>query len=117
MPHFGMLRPSIWAMQTDRMGSGTCSTANTLRAAPPKETAPLKLYPRTKEIYVITVLTQDREAINKKRNTVVIKILPAVEREDVVESKVVYYDYDLRIRAFKKLYEQVMDASCLPCED
>ena len=52
-----------------------------------------------------------------KRNTVVIKILPAVEREDVVESKVVYYDYDLRIRAFKKLYEQVMDASCLPCED
>ena len=31
--------------------------------------------------------------------------------------KVVYYDYDLRIRAFKKLYEQVMDASCLPCED
>lgn len=77
----------------------------------------LELYPRTKEIYVITVLTQDREAINKKRNTVVIKILPAVEREDVVESKVVYYDYDLRIRAFKKLYEQVMDASCLPCED
>ena len=75
------------------------------------------MYPRTKEIYVITVLTQDREAINKKRNTVVIKILPAVEREDVVESKVVYYDYDLRIRAFKKLYEQVMDASCLPCED
>ena len=54
---------------------------------------------------------------DKKRNTVVIKILPAVEREDVVESKVVYYDYDLRIRAFKKLYEQVMDASCLPCED
>jgi hypothetical protein len=77
----------------------------------------LELYPRTKEIYAITVLTQDREAINKKRNTVVIKILPAVEREDVVESKVVYYDYDLRIRAFKKLYEQVMDASCLPCED
>ena len=32
-------------------------------------------------------------------------------------SVVVYYDYDLRIRAFKKLYEQVMDASCLPCED
>lgn len=45
--------------------------------------------------------------------------------EDIVLSRasrrqsyeVVYYDYDLRIRAFKKLYEQVMDASCLPCED
>ena len=55
----------------------------------------LELYPRTKEIYAITVLTQDREAINKKRNTVVIKILPAVEREDVVESKVVYYELRL----------------------
>lgn len=27
----------------------------------------LELYPRTKEIYAITVLTQDREAINKKK--------------------------------------------------
>ena len=34
----------------------------------------LELYPRTKEIYAITVLTQDREAINKKRNTVVLTL-------------------------------------------
>ena len=77
----------------------------------------LEIYPKEKEIYAVTVLTPDQGSISKKKSNVVVKIFPSVECEDVIESKVAYFDYDIRIRVFKKLYEQTMDASCLRYED
>ena len=77
----------------------------------------LEIYPDTKEIFVLTVLTpNDGQPVKRKINNVVIRVFPETRIGETVVSAVKVYDWIPYQTRFKKITEREIDASAIRYE-